>query len=118
MKRIEITCKVRRFGAIAFAGITGMFVAQVPMPAIAKQPQIRCEELVGWKLAATAIGLPTRGAGVETASLSATNDSNGKYCKVNGAIQSVDPKAQPIRFRINLPRDWNEKAVHAGGGGY
>jgi pimeloyl-ACP methyl ester carboxylesterase len=118
MKRIESTCKVRRFGAIAFAGITGMFLAQVPTPAIAKQPQIRCEELVGWKLAATAIGLPTRGASVETASLSAANDPNGKYCKVNGAIQSVDARAQPIRFQINLPGDWNEKAVHAGGGGY
>jgi hypothetical protein len=118
MKRIESTCKVRRFGAIAFAGITGLFVVQVPTPAVAKQPQIRCEELVGWKLAATAIGLPTRGASVETASLSAANDPNGKYCKVNGAIHSVDASAQPIRFQINLPGDWNEKAVHAGGGGY
>jgi len=118
MRRTEDTRKPRRLTAVVLAGGMGMFAAHVPTPAIAKEPRIRCEELIRWQLPSTAIGLPTRGATVETATVSAAGDANGKYCKVNGAILSIDPKAQPIRFQVNLPGDWNEKAVHAGGGGY
>jgi pimeloyl-ACP methyl ester carboxylesterase len=37
---------------------------------------------------------------------------------VTGAIAPVDPHAPDIHFEINLPANWNGKAVHAGGGGY
>ena len=40
------------------------------------------------------------------------------YCKVLGAIAPSDPKAPPIQFQINLPADWNGRAVQYGGGGF
>ena len=40
------------------------------------------------------------------------------FCKVLGEVRSVDPRAQPIRFEVNLPETWNGKAVHYGGGGF
>jgi feruloyl esterase len=39
------------------------------------------------------------------------------YCKVLGAIAPVDPGAPPIHFEVNLPSQWNGKAVQYGGGG-
>jgi Tannase and feruloyl esterase len=40
------------------------------------------------------------------------------YCKVLGEIAPRDPAAPPIRFEINLPENWNRKAVQYGGGGF
>ena len=40
-----------------------------------------------------------------------------EYCKVLGAIAPVDPNAPPINFQVNLPAQWNGKAVQYGGGG-
>ena len=118
MRCIDDIRKVRRIAALAFMGASGVLAAQVPTGAIAKEPRLRCEQLTKWDVPAKEIGLPTRGATIETAALSAAEDPNGSYCKANGSIQSVDPKAQPIRFQINLPKAWNGKAIHAGGGGY
>ena len=116
MRCIDDIRKVRRIAALAFMGASGVLAAQVPTGAIAKEPRLRCEQLTKWDVPAKEIGLPTRGATIETAALSAAEDPNGSYCKVNGFIQSVDPKAQLIRFQINLPKAWNGKAIHAGGG--
>lgn len=71
-----------------------------------------CSALAGLKIPASAIGLKTTGAEVKSAA------SAGAYCKVNGAIRPVDPTAPDINFQVNLPNDWNGKAVHFGGGGY
>jgi len=38
------------------------------------------------------------------------------YCRVMGRIHPVDPKADDIRFELNLPEQWNGKALHYGGG--
>ena len=46
----------------------------------------------------------------------APDNPNGPYCKVLGSIHPVDPAAPDIRFEINLPDDWNRKALHYGGG--
>ena len=40
-----------------------------------------------------------------------------EYCKVLGAVQPVDPNAPPVNFEVNLPANWNGKAVQYGGGG-
>ena len=40
------------------------------------------------------------------------------YCKIIGALAPVDPKSYPINFQINLPLEWNGRAVQYGGGGY
>ena len=92
--------------------------AQAPGAASAKEPVMGCEQLVHWRMPREAIHLPTRGATVDTATASTAGDPDGNYCRVEGVIQSVDAKAQAVHFRVNLPAQWNEKALQLGGGGY
>ncbi len=75
-----------------------------------------CDSLKGMKVPAAAIGLPTSGAYVRSARL--VHDSRGEYCKVLGGIRPVDSSAQDIRFEVNLPTNWNRKAVQVGGGAF
>ena len=65
---------------------------------------------------AAAIELPTSGAYVRSAKL--VHDSRGEYCKVLGGVRPVDPAAQDIRFEVNLPTQWNRKAVQFGGAAF
>lgn len=89
-------------------------------PASGELPQLNssdsCKSLKGMKVPATAIGLPTSGAYVRSAKL--VHDSRGEYCKVLGGIRPVDSSAQDIRFEVNLPTNWNRKAVQFGGGAF
>ncbi|WP_338849162.1 tannase/feruloyl esterase family alpha/beta hydrolase [Massilia sp. W12] len=41
-----------------------------------------------------------------------------ELCKVIGRIAPLDSSAEPIRFQLNLPTAWNQKAMMYGGGGY
>lgn len=78
-------------------------------------------QLLGLKLPALALSLPTTGAEVTSAVLVRANDEGntlGEYCRVLGSIHPVDPKAPDIKFQVNLPTHWNEKALQMGGGGY
>lgn len=84
------------------------------VPALA---QTSCAALAGAKVPASAIGLPTTGADV-TSAVVTDSPQHGAYCKVLGAIHPVDKAAPDIRFQLNLPADWNRKAVQMGGGGY
>ena len=79
-------------------------------------PKRECSSLQGMSIPASAIALPTKGAGVTSAKLK--YGSLGEYCKVLGSIRSVDPSAQEIHFEVNLPTNWNRKAVQFGGGGF
>jgi hypothetical protein len=36
---------------------------------------------------------------------------------VLGVVAPVDPNAPPVNFEVNLPAEWNGKAVQCGGGG-
>jgi hypothetical protein len=84
---------------------------------------VNCADLVSLKVPASEIGLPSSGATIASAQVAtvpadpvnpgATRD----YCKVLGAVQPVDPNAPPVNFEVNLPADWNGKAVQYGGGG-
>ena len=65
---------------------------------------------------ATAIGLPTRGGVVTSAKR--VERKGDSFCKVLGKILPVDATADPIRYEVNLPEHWNEKAVQFGGGGF
>lgn len=83
---------------------------------------VACEQLDGTTVAASAIGLPTTGAtvtSVEVVPAAGTGaGAVGEYCKVLGDIAPVDPDAPAIKFQLNLPADWNRKAMMFGGGGY
>lgn len=79
-----------------------------------------CQKLAGMSIAAATIGEPTSGANITSAELIAADaekNSNGEFCKVLGDIKPVDTTAPDIKFEVNLPTNWNHKALHLGGGG-
>ena len=81
-----------------------------------------CASLNGLAIAAPLIGLPTTGAVVTSAvvvpAAGAGVAAVAQYCKVLGDINPVDPTAPKIKFQVNLPSNWNGKALMFGGGGY
>jgi pimeloyl-ACP methyl ester carboxylesterase len=81
-------------------------------------PQQACSSLVGTQVAASAIGLPTKGAMVQSANFVTSDAANGEFCAVKGVINPVDPAAPAMEFEVNLPTNWNGKALQLGGGGY
>ena len=87
-------------------------------------PQVArsCAELDGMAIPPTAIGLPTTGAVVTSSALVPAAGAGvaavADYCKVLGDINPVDARAPKIKFQVNLPANWNSKAVMFGGGGY
>jgi hypothetical protein len=92
-----------------------------PLPAFAATPQEACAALANLAIEPGAISLPTHGATITSATLitaEAKDNPNGEFCKVLGAILPVDPAAPNINFEVNLPSQWNSKALHYGGGGY
>ena len=84
---------------------------------------VNCAELMNLKILASEIGLPSGGATITSTQMAtlpadplnpgATRD----YCKVLGAVGPMDPNAPPVNFEVNLPAEWNGKAVQYGGGG-
>ena len=87
------------------------------------QAATACSDLLNLKIAPGDIGLPSGGATIVSAEMAAvpadpaTPDARRDYCKVLGAVQPVDPAAPPVNFQVNLPAQWNGKAVQYGGGG-
>ncbi len=108
----------RRIAALVLAGLCAAASAQtMPSPDAAAA----CQALAGLELPASRFSLPTGGAVVNSAVLVRAQDAgnrNGEYCKVLGRIRPVDPTAPHIGFQVNLPSDWNGKALQFGGGGY
>ena len=109
--------------AVAFA--VGCLAVSITQSGIAagsnSDPQRSCAGLKDMYIKPQSIGLPTSGAVVTaTTFVPATTgaDNLGEYCRVEGDIRPVDPTAPNIKFRINLPSNWNGKAVQMGGGGY
>jgi hypothetical protein len=105
--------------------------------AVSLDPEAACRNLQR-PIGASAIGLPSGGATVDSAELVAAAPlalnpkppfappppevaviaAVPQYCKVIGAIAPVDPKAPRIRFQVNLPTQWNGASVQFGGGGF
>lgn len=93
-----------------------------------------CAAVGATRVEPAGIALPTKGVVISGARLVAatpqTNAAPGpgnptgvtlarpEYCEVQGQIVSVDPTAPPIRFQVNLPSNWNGKALQMGGGGF
>jgi feruloyl esterase len=86
------------------------------------QAPMSCAQLNGMTVAASTIGLPTTGAKVTSSDVvpaAGTGASAvGEFCRVLGDINPVDPSAPKIKFQLNLPANWNSKAMMFGGGGY
>src|SRR3984893_14729338 len=84
---------------------------------------VTCADVVNLKIPPSEIGLPSGGATIASAQMAtvpadplnpgATRD----YCKVLGEVAPIDPNAPPVSFEVNLPADWNGKAVQYGGRG-
>jgi feruloyl esterase len=89
--------------------ILGLLLAAAPALAF------DCTSLTGTTIPKSAIGKPTSGAVVASASL-VTDPRNGTYCKLTGGIKPLDTNAPDILFQVNLPEHWNGKAIQFGGG--
>ena len=91
-------------------------------PPAAPPTAMRCAQLNGMAIPAASIGLPSTGATVTSTQTVPAAGSGaaaiGDYCKVLGEISPVDSSAPKIKFQLNLPADWNKKAMMFGGGGY
>ena len=111
--------------AALMTGCTAVPPAQPFQPMALRQ----CETLAGMEIPGPAIGLPTRGATVISASRAGAvapyRDAEGEHllptperCLVLGRIAPLDPAAPPINFAVNLPlANWNGRILQSGGGG-
>ena len=107
----------RRIRAVVVAAI--LLTTWVLVATASRDAAESCTGLVGKTISASAIGLPSTGASVRSATLvHASASISVEYCKVLGVISPVDPSAPDISFQVNLPAVWNGKAVQYGGGGF
>jgi feruloyl esterase len=123
---------VKTLFAAAAAALLAAGCAQTP-PLRADNAQAGCAALAA-PIAAAAIGLPSGGASIDSATLMAPaalsvaergpnpaatiTPAAPQYCKVLGRIAPVDPAAPPILFQVNLPTAWNGRSMQYGGGGF
>lgn len=80
-----------------------------------------CAPLKNFSISASAIGLPTSGALVQTAVAVGAADqgnANGDFCKVVGIVKPKNSTSSNLEFEVNLPYNWNGRALQMGGGGY
>src|SRR5262245_2200253 len=120
---------------VGLLGVAGC-PAGCPVLAIAlgSNAQDACTALAKQELPASAIGLASGPAAIDSAALVAAapfavaekgatpaariTPVTPSFCKVLGHIKPIDPKAPNINFQINLPLDWNGRSVQYGGGGF
>jgi feruloyl esterase len=103
---------------LAISGCGGNGAPAVPSPLAL---QAACPGMAGNTVRAEQIGLASGSATVSSAVLVpavTTGPGFAEYCKVQGSIAPLTAGADPIRFQLNLPTTWNEKAVMVGGGGF
>ncbi|MFG3510144.1 tannase/feruloyl esterase family alpha/beta hydrolase [Streptomyces sp. NPDC047821] len=116
---------------IATTGLAFTLVSGVCPPAASAPPFLSalpapgdpaCGALLGLRIPARAIGLPTTGGEVTAArtvpAAGSGTAATGAYCRVDAAVHPVDPRAPDITLRVALPERWNGKAMMFGGGGY
>ncbi|KQP19525.1 tannase/feruloyl esterase family alpha/beta hydrolase [Pseudorhodoferax sp. Leaf265] len=102
---------------VALLGACGGDDAPPPIPDRAALQQA-CPSLAGKTVEANAIGLPSGAATVAQATLVVAAGDLPEYCQLLGSIAARTAGADAIRFQINLPTSWNEKALMVGGGGF
>ena len=103
-----------------FVVVTGLAVAGHAQETTHLAPA-DCAPLKDFSIPASSIGLPTSAAVVQTAVTVAASDqgnTNGDFCKVVGIVKPKNPGSPNLEFEVNLPLDWNRRALQMGGGGY
>jgi hypothetical protein len=75
-------------------------------PVVVKDASTKCSRLAGLAIKPSKIGLPTRGATVDTATLTPADATRPELCLVRGHVNSY------------LPTSWNTKTLQFGGGGF
>jgi hypothetical protein len=106
------------------AAFITLIAAVAGSSAAAAQTAAPCAALAGRSVEPKLIGLPSGPASVTSAAVEhlpaspASPEPSVAYCKALGEIASRDAAAPPIRFEVNLPDNWNRKAVQYGGGGF
>ncbi len=104
-------------GSLALLAACGDDEATAPVPERAALQQA-CPTLAGKVVPASAIGLASGAATVSQATLVAAAGDLPEYCQLQGTIAARSAGADAIRFQLNLPTVWNEKALMVGGGGF
>lgn len=118
------------FGSVGRCAVLALAVALAacdgddePVPVAAALVQ-NCAALKGVTIAASQIGagsaqpgLATSGATVGDAVLVDASATLPQYCKVTGAVGAATAGSPAINFEVNLPANWNGKALQYGGGG-
>jgi hypothetical protein len=124
---------MRTRSTLAASSLLALAACSNPGPLLGDDPAASCAALVA-PIAAAAIGLPTGGASIDSATLVAASPlsvaprgptpgsritpATPQHCRVLGRIAPLDPAAPPILFQVNLPTQWNGRSVQYGGGGF
>ena len=117
--------------ALSLALLSGC--AAPPAALMGADAKLGCSALIT-AITSEKIGLPTRGATIDSATLmapgalsvaergptpaSTITPATPEYCKLLGHIAPLDPAAPAINFQVNLPTAWNGRSVQYGGGGF
>ena len=91
-------------------------------------PAAACAALAG-DVPASVVGIPSGKITIRSATLVEASQlvvpaagplqpALPQHCRALGEIAPIDPKAPLIHFQVNLPTEWNGRAVQYGGGGY
>ncbi|WIY00727.1 tannase/feruloyl esterase family alpha/beta hydrolase [Amycolatopsis mongoliensis] len=110
----------RRTRRLAVPAMLVLVAATVAGPAAATTAAPGCAGLAQLKIPASVMSLPTTGGRVTAASMttSVVGGRTIRYCRVDADLFPVDPAAPAIKMRVDLPAEWNHRAVMFGGGGY
>jgi hypothetical protein len=107
---------------VSARGWAALILIACAAPMATAQAAVSCGDLVGMPIPAGAIGLPTTGAAVTSATIVPAAGAGAalvaEYCRVDASIFPVDPSAPNILLRVALPSSWNQKALMYGGGGF
>ena len=94
------------------------------------QTQATCAALASTPLPASALGAPSSGATVTSATYvvavadalnpagTAVIQGTPDYCRVLVDVKPVDATAPLVKVQVNLPTSWNGKSMQYGGGGF